>query len=165
MGKSLQKEVNIVATLKGRIFWTYVVLSGLPSKISVGDKTGNLPLIFLDSYWFLLGNGFSSFLLCLVVPKMKRWWPWSFPEFDWYLWIPLMCYFYVWFHKKIVGTTNNNMSMDVCRAGQCISKNPSHTLYLCSWIIIFCSNEGNVRAKHESTFGLSWCQLSFKIPK
>lgn len=39
-------KVIIVATLKGRIFWTYVVLSGLPSKISVGDNTGNSPLIF-----------------------------------------------------------------------------------------------------------------------
>lgn len=57
-------KVIIVATLKGRIFWTYVVLSGLPSKISMGDNTGNLPLIFFGLMLVPFGKWLLKFL-CL----------------------------------------------------------------------------------------------------
>lgn len=51
MGKSLQKEIGIVATLKWRIFWTYVVISGLPSKITNRKFTINIIWTHVGSFW------------------------------------------------------------------------------------------------------------------
>lgn len=68
MGRSHQRGVSIVATLKGRVSGICFVWSGLPHKMLVIDDTGKLPLVFSGVHVY----SFPSSLECPIVPKMKK---------------------------------------------------------------------------------------------
>lgn len=133
MGRSHQRGVNIVATLKGRVSGICFVWSGLPHKMLVIDDTGKLPLVFSGVHVY----SFPSFLECPIVPKMKKKNDDLIPshnfiglcEFHW-------CINFVWAHESNLFMRPPVTVWIWMKAGQCSYKlNPSHTLYIFSWII------------------------------